>query len=99
MQTMLSDDDSVEFFAYLNLQYAPKQVFDYISDQKEKDYESLLLDKKGSLSEGLQDGKSFLRIYSRNGSLIHKEYFTAVDDSTVSRLFEFVKKDRLKGRK
>ncbi|WP_232224695.1 hypothetical protein [Leptospira fainei] len=99
MQTLLSDDDSVEFLAYLNLQLAPKQVLDYISGEKEKDYESILLDKKGSLSEGLQDGRSFLRIYSRNGSLIHKEYFTAVDDSTVKRLFEFVKKDRLKGRK
>ncbi|WP_238325612.1 hypothetical protein [Leptospira inadai] len=99
MQTMLSDDDTVEFFAYLNLRFAPKQVFEYISSQKEKDYESLLLDKNGFLSEGLQDGKSFLRIYSRNGLLIHKEYFATVDDSTVSRLFEFVKKDRLKGRK
>ncbi|PKA17658.1 hypothetical protein [Leptospira haakeii] len=91
MQTLLKDEDRVIFSAYLNLKNAPSAVFDYILQEKEKDYESILLDKKGALSAGLIEGKSFLRIYSSKGVLIHKEYFESVDDAKVSELYKLVR--------
>ncbi|TGK21298.1 hypothetical protein EHO61_04595 [Leptospira fluminis] len=98
MQTLLKDEDSVEFLAYLDLHKAPGAVNDYISGERDKDYESILLDKKGDLSEGLKDGTSYLRVYSRSGTILHEEYFRNVDDSVVLRLFEFVKVDRIRRR-
>lgn len=94
MQTFLQDEDKVLFSAYLDLKGAPKPVFDYISGEKDKDYESLLLDKDGVLKEGLMDGKSYLRVYSPKGKLLHMEYFESVDDTKVSELFEYIKKYR-----
>ncbi|TGK09230.1 hypothetical protein EHO58_02280 [Leptospira selangorensis] len=91
MQTLLKDEDHVIFSAYLNLKKAPSAVFDYILQEKEKDYESILLDKKGTLSSGLVEGKSFLRVYSPKGVLIHKEYFESVDDTKVSELYKLVR--------
>ncbi|WP_246048782.1 hypothetical protein [Leptospira sarikeiensis] len=93
MQTLLKDEDKVLFTAYLNLKGAPSSVFDYILNEKDKDYESILLDKEGILSEGLSEGKSFLRVYSPKGILIHKEYFESVDDSKVLELYKLVKKE------
>ncbi|EIE03297.1 hypothetical protein [Leptospira licerasiae] len=94
MQTLLKDEDRVIFSAYLDLKNAPSAVFDYILQEKEKDYESILLDKKGTLSTGLVEGKSFLRVYSPNGALIHKEYFESVDDAKVSELYKLTKSGR-----
>lgn len=91
MQTLLKDEDRVIFSAYLNLKNAPSAVFDYILQEKEKDYESILLDKKGTLSIGLIEGKSFLRVYSPKGMLIHKEYLESVDDAKVSELYKLVR--------
>ncbi|PJZ27135.1 hypothetical protein CH352_08525 [Leptospira hartskeerlii] len=91
MQTFLKDEDRVIFSAYLNLKNAPSAVFDYIFQEKEKDYESILLDKKGVLSNGLVEGKSFLRVYSPKGALIHKEYFESVDDAKVSELYRLTR--------
>ncbi|TGK38051.1 hypothetical protein [Leptospira andrefontaineae] len=91
MQTLLKDDDHVTFSAYLNLKEAPSSVFEYILQEKGKDYESILLDKKGILSKGLTEGKSFLRVYSPKGILIHKEYFESVDDTKVSELYKLVR--------
>ncbi|TGK11727.1 hypothetical protein EHO60_05375 [Leptospira fletcheri] len=96
MQTLLKDEDTVEFLAYLDLHAAPETVHDYISGERDKDYESILLDTKGDLSQGLKDGSSYLRVYSRTGTILHEEYFTNVDDSVVLRLFEFVKADRIR---
>lgn len=90
MQTLLKDEDRASFSAYLNLKNAPATVFDYILQEKEKDYESILLDKKGILSNGLVEGKSFLRVYSPKGMLIHKEYFESVDDAKVSELYKLI---------
>lgn len=90
MQTLLKDEDRTIFSAYLNLKNAPAAVFDYILQEKEKDYESILLDKKGILSNGLVEGRSFLRVYSPKGVLIHKEYFESVDDSKVFELYKLV---------
>ncbi|TGM97616.1 hypothetical protein [Leptospira dzoumogneensis] len=91
MQTLLKEEDHVIFSAYLNLKNAPSAVFDYILQEKEKDYESILLDKKGILSNGLAEGKSFLRVYSPKGVLIHKEYFGSVDDTKVSELYKLIR--------
>ncbi|MGJ4787483.1 hypothetical protein [Leptospira koniambonensis] len=91
MQTLLKDEDRVIFSAYLNLKNAPSEVFDYILQEKKKDYESILLDKKGILSNGLAEGKSFLRVYSPKGMLIHKEYFESVDDAKVSELYKLIR--------
>ncbi|TGK03132.1 hypothetical protein EHQ53_06700 [Leptospira langatensis] len=96
MQTLLKDEDKVIFSAYLDLKNAPQTVFDYILQEKDKDYESILLDKQGILSLGLVGGKSYLRVYSPKGSLLHSEYFQTVDDAKVLELFEFVKKGRRK---
>ncbi|TGK07146.1 hypothetical protein EHO59_03285 [Leptospira semungkisensis] len=96
MQTLLKDEDKVLFSGYLNLKNAPQTVFDYILKEKDKEYESILLDKEGILSRGLTDGRSYLRVYSPKGNLIHTEYFQTVDDSKVLELFEFVKKGRRK---
>ncbi|PJZ78058.1 hypothetical protein [Leptospira neocaledonica] len=91
MQTLLKDEDRVIFSAYLNLKDAPSAVFDHIFREREKDYESILLDKKGILSKGLAEGKSFLRVYSPKGTLIHKEYFESVDDTKVSELYRLIR--------
>jgi hypothetical protein len=94
MQTLINEDEQVLFSAYLNLKGAPKAAFDYILKEKDKEYESILLDKDGLLENGLSDGKSFLRIYSPKGKLLHTEYFYTVDDAKVLQLFEFVKMTR-----
>ncbi|GBF39724.1 hypothetical protein [Leptospira johnsonii] len=94
MQTLLKDEDRAIFSAYLNLKNAPPAVFDYILQEKEKDYESLLLDKKGILSTGIVEGRSFLRVYSPKGALIHKEYFESVDDAKVSELYKLVRSEK-----
>lgn len=99
MQTLLNDEDKVSFSAYLGLKGAPKQALDYISEEKDKDYESILLDKAGILEEGLQNGKSYLRVYSPQGKLVHREYFENVNDAKVLELFEIVKKLRRGTRK
>lgn len=91
MQTLLKDEDRVIFSAYLNLKNAPSAVFDYLLQEREKDYESILLDKRGLLSNGLVEGKSLLRVYSPKGTLIHKEYFESVDDTKVSELYKLVR--------
>ncbi|MGJ4745722.1 hypothetical protein ACQV5M_05110 [Leptospira sp. SA-E8] len=91
MQTLLKDEDHATFSAYLNLKNAPSAVYDYILQEKEKDYESILLDKKGILSNGLVEGRSFLRVYSPKGTLIHKEYFESVDDAKVSELYKLIR--------
>ncbi|WP_243393196.1 hypothetical protein [Leptospira perolatii] len=94
MQTLISESDPVEFIAFVNLSGAPSGAFDYISKEKDKEYESILLDKQGSLAEGLSQGKTFLRVFSRKGRLIHAESFQSVQDSDVIRLFDLIRKER-----
>lgn len=94
MQTLINEDEKISFSAYLKLKGAPQAAFDYILKEKDKEYESILLDREGFLADGLLDGKSFLRVYSPKGNLLHSEYFQTVDDAKVLELFEFVKKAR-----
>lgn len=91
---MLTKKDNVEFLAYLELNSAPSAVIEFVSEEKKKGYESILLDREGQLKKGLLPGKSFLRIFSKKGNLIYKQYYTDMDNNVVDFLFSFVRKDR-----
>ncbi|RHX92159.1 hypothetical protein [Leptospira stimsonii] len=86
--------DNVEFVAFLDLRNAPEAVHSYIDENHSKNYESVFLDEKGVLSSGIKPNFSWLRIFSGNKKLIYESYYQTVDDSTVDKLYEIIRKQR-----
>ncbi|AOP32426.1 hypothetical protein A0128_00115 [Leptospira tipperaryensis] len=95
MQNLIDESkDPVEFVAFVDLRNAPAAVHSYIRENHSKNYESVFLDETGILSSGIRSNFSWLRIFSGNKKLIYESYYQTVDDSTVDKLYEIIRKQR-----
>ncbi|MBM9499616.1 hypothetical protein JWG44_05055 [Leptospira sp. 201903071] len=95
MQNFIDESkDKVEFVAFIDLRNAPEAVYSYIHENHSKNYESVFLDKTGILSSGIKPNFSWLRIFSGNKKLIYESYYQTVDDNTVDKLYEIIRKQR-----
>ncbi|WP_243398298.1 hypothetical protein [Leptospira adleri] len=95
MQNLVDESrDNVEFVAFIDLRNAPKAVHSYIYENHSKNYESVFLDETGILSSGIKPNFSWLRIFSGNKKLIYESYYQTVDDNTVDKLYEIIRKQR-----
>lgn len=95
MQNLVDESrDNVEFVAYIDLRNAPQAVHSYIYENHSKNYESVFLDETGILSSGIKPNFSWLRIFSGNKKLIYESYYQTVDDNTVDKLYEIIRKQR-----
>ncbi|BDA77101.1 hypothetical protein LPTSP3_g00310 [Leptospira kobayashii] len=92
MQNLLwKDADKIAFLSYLNLKETNQLVEKYIEESKSKQFEAVLLDRKGELIQGLEPEKAFLRIFDRKGKEIHREYLETADDEKVKELYVILK--------
>ncbi|WP_244934615.1 TlpA family protein disulfide reductase [Leptospira vanthielii] len=94
MQNLLWKDSSkVQFLLYLDFQETNKLVEDYLEESKTKQYESILLDRKGYLSVGLTKGESYLRIFNKSGKLISSSYQEQMDEDLIQEIYGILKKE------
>lgn len=94
MQNLLWKDSSkVNFLLYLDFQETNKLVEDYLEESKTKQYESILLDRKGHLSIGLSKGESYLRIFNKSGKLISSSYQEQMDEDLIQEIYGILKKE------
>ncbi|MDF3821562.1 hypothetical protein P3G55_16780 [Leptospira sp. 96542] len=94
MQNLLwKDSAKVHFLMYLDMQETNQIVENYINESKSKQYESILLDRKGELQTGLKKGSSFLRIYNKSGILVVSEYLEKIDEEIIRKIHETLKKE------
>ncbi|WP_411824209.1 hypothetical protein [Leptospira sp. 'Mane'] len=92
MQNLLwKDADKIIFLSYLNLKETNQLVEKYIEESKSKQFEAVLLDRKGELIHGLESEKAFLRIFDRKGKEIHREYLETANDEKVKELYAILK--------
>jgi cytochrome oxidase Cu insertion factor (SCO1/SenC/PrrC family) len=94
MQNLLWKDSSkVKFVAYLNLKETNSLIEKYISDSKHREFESIYLDRKGELSNGLKDDSVYVRIYDPKGNEIYKEYLNTINDQIIKDIYEILKRE------
>ncbi|MCW7469175.1 hypothetical protein [Leptospira kanakyensis] len=94
MQNLLWKDSSkVHFLLYLDFQETNKLVEDYLEESKTKQFESILLDRKGHLSTGLTKGESYLRIFNKAGKLISSSYQEEMDDVLIQKVYGILKQE------
>lgn len=94
MQNLLWKDSSkVHFLLYLDFQETNKLVEDYVEESKTKQFESILLDRKGHLSTGLIKGESYLRIFNKSGKMISSSYQEEMDDALIQEVYGILKKE------
>ncbi|TGN20499.1 hypothetical protein EHS15_03820 [Leptospira idonii] len=94
MQNLLwKDSNKVSFLFYLNLKETNSLVEKYLEDAKSKEFESVLLDRKGELAEGLQREKAYLRIFDKKGKQIHREYLSEVDETKIKEIHSILKEE------
>ncbi|MBM9576797.1 hypothetical protein JWG45_06475 [Leptospira sp. 201903070] len=95
MQNLIDESkDEIEFVAFIDLRNAPEMVYSYIQENESKNYESVFFDETGILSSGIKPNFSWLRIFSGNKKLIYESYYQTLDDSTVDKLYEIIRKQR-----
>ncbi|MCW7491581.1 hypothetical protein ND861_02835 [Leptospira sp. 2 VSF19] len=94
MQNLLWKDSSkVHFLLYLDFQETNKLVENYLEESKTKQYESILLDRKGHLTVGLNKGESYLRIFNKSGKLISSSYQEEMDENLIQEIYGILKKE------
>lgn len=94
MQNLLWKDSSkVQFLLYLDFRETNKLVEDYLEESKTKQYESILLDRKGHLTDGLRKGESYLRIYNKSGKLISSSYQEHMENDLIEEIYGILKKE------
>lgn len=94
MQNLLWKDSSkVQFLLYLDFRETNKLVEDYLEESKTKQYESILLDRKGHLTDGLRKGESYLRIYNKSGKLIFSSYQEHMENDLIEEIYGILKKE------
>ncbi|MCG6151025.1 peroxiredoxin family protein [Leptospira bandrabouensis] len=94
MQNLLWKDSSkVHFLLYLDFQETNKLVENYLEESKTKQYESILLDRKGHLTVGLTKGESYLRIFNKSGKLISSSYQEEMDENLIQEIYGILKKE------
>lgn len=94
MQNLLWKDSSkVHFLLYLDFQETNKLVEDYLEESKTKQFESILLDRKGHLSAGLTKGESYLRIFNKSGKMISSSYQEEMEEALIQEVYGILKKE------
>lgn len=94
MQNLLwKDSNKVNFLMYLDLKESNKLVEDYIEESKHKQYETILLDRKGQLANGLSRGEVFIRIYNKSGKLLSSSYKSEIEETLIQEVYEILKKE------
>lgn len=94
MQNLLWKDVSkVNFLMYLDLRETNQMVEKYIDDSRTKEFESILLDRKGELSIGLKKKEGYLRIYNKLGVEIFSEYLETIENEKITKLHTLLKKE------
>ncbi|TGK96178.1 hypothetical protein EHQ30_06050 [Leptospira brenneri] len=94
MQNLLWKDSSkVHFLLYLDFRETNKLVEDYLEESKTKQYESILLDRKGNLSLGLNKGESYLRIFNKSGKMISSSYQEEMNEDLIQEIYGILKKE------
>lgn len=94
MQNLLwKDSTKVHFLLYLDFQETNKLVEDYLEESKTKQFESILLDRKGHLAIGLTKSVSYLRIYNKTGKLISSSYQEEMDEALIQEVYGILKKE------
>ncbi|WP_232227803.1 peroxiredoxin family protein [Leptospira wolbachii] len=94
MQNLLWKDSSkVHFLLYLDFQETNKLVEDYLEESKTKQFESILLDRKGHLSVGLTKGESYIRIFNKSGKLVSSSYQEQMDEDLIREIYGILKKE------
>ncbi|WP_244147642.1 TlpA family protein disulfide reductase [Leptospira yanagawae] len=94
MQNLLwKDSNKVNFLMYLDLKESNKLVEDYIEESKHKQYENILLDRKGQLANGLSKGEVFIRIYNKSGKLLSTTYKSEIEETLIQEVYEILKKE------
>ncbi len=92
MQNLLWKDASkVEYLMYLDLRESNQMVESYIEESKNKQFESILLDRQGQLSIGLKKQEGFLRIFSKTGNQIHSEYIEKISDENIHKIHDILR--------
>ncbi len=92
MQNLLWKDASkVEYLMYLDLRESNQMVESYIEESKNKQFESILLDRQGQLSNGLKRQEGFLRIFSKTGNQIHSEYIEKISDENIHKIHDILR--------
>lgn len=94
MQNLLwKDSNKVNFLMYLDLKESNKLVEDYIEESKHKQYENILLDRKGQLANGLSKGEVFIRVYNKSGKLLSSTYKSEIEETLIQEVYEILKKE------
>ncbi|WP_246838006.1 peroxiredoxin family protein [Leptospira levettii] len=94
MQNLLwKDSNKVNFLLYLDLKESNKIVEDYIEESKHKQYENILLDRKGQLTNGLSKGEVYIRIYNKSGKLISSSYQSQIEETLIQEVYDILKKE------
>ncbi|WP_244935846.1 TlpA family protein disulfide reductase [Leptospira bouyouniensis] len=94
MQNLLwKDSHKVNFLFYLDLKETNKIVEDYIEESKHKQYENILLDRKGHLANGLSKGEVYIRIFNKSGKLLSSTYQSQIEETLIQEVYEILKKE------
>ncbi|WP_233440860.1 peroxiredoxin family protein [Leptospira biflexa] len=94
MQNLLwKESNKVNFLMYLDLKESNKIVEDYIEESKHKQYETILLDRKGQLTNGLTRGEVYIRIYNKSGKLLSSTYKSEIEETLIQEVYEILKKE------
>lgn len=81
----------IQFVPYINLISSFDAIENYISSAIKEKYESIYLDRKGYLQEGLKSGFSYLRIY-KNSTLEYSNYYEIISNEGVDKIFTMLNK-------
>ncbi|ABZ92580.1 hypothetical protein EHQ92_03800 [Leptospira biflexa] len=94
MQNLLwKESNKVNFLMYLDLKESNKIVEEYIEESKHKQYETILLDRKGQLTNGLTRGEVYIRIYNKSGKLLSSIYKSEIEETLIQEVYEILKKE------
>jgi hypothetical protein len=94
MQNLLwKDSNKVNFIAYLNLTETNPLIEKFIADSKQKNFESIYLDRNGDLKDGLKSDHVFLRLYNAKGLEKSKDYLASINNDKIKEIYEIIKID------
>lgn len=94
MQNLLWNDASrVKYVAYLNLKESNALIEKFITESKNKEFESIYLDRKGELEIGLKSDFAYLRVFNAKGYEIYKDYFDQLTNENINTIHELLKKE------
>ncbi|MCE9499120.1 MAG: hypothetical protein K8R21_01175 [Leptospira sp.] len=86
-----TDRAGIRFLLSIDLRNSNFLVEKYIDENKNAGFESVLLDRKGVLADGLKENQAHLRIFSKSGKMIFERYFQAATSADVASIYKIFK--------